>query len=95
MSRRHGIASAWLVSALALAGCASTSASQIAEVQKLQAREAYDRALSHLNDKQPAPAVTALMQAITVNPTSALYRDTLGLVMLDLGQPDHPGHLFE
>ena len=88
MSRRHGIASALLVSVLSAAGCASTSSQQVAEVQKLQAREAYDRALSHLNDKQPAPAVHALMQAITVNPTSALYRDTLGLVLLDLGQPD-------
>ena len=88
MSRRHGIYSALLLSALSLVGCASAASQQAAEVQKLQAREAYDRALSHLNDKQPAPAVTALMQAINVNPTSALYRDTLGLVMLDLGQPD-------
>src|SRR5256885_11910828 len=80
--------SALILSGLSLVGCASASSQQAAEVQKLQAREAYDRALSHLNDKQPAPAVTALMQAINVNPSSALYRDTLGLVMLDLGQPD-------
>jgi len=87
VSRRHEVSAVLLFCALPLVGCASSNP-KAAEVQKLQAREAYDRALSHLNDKQPAPAVQALMQAITVNPSSALYRDTLGLVMLDLGQPD-------
>lgn len=88
MSRRHGIASALLLSALSLLGCASASSQQAAEVQKLQAREAYDRALSHLNDKQPAPAMTALQEAISVNPSSPVYRDTLGVVLLELGRPD-------
>ena len=88
MSRRHGI---WLVLCavgLAVSGCATKEASQRTEVQKLQARAAYDRALSYLNDKQPAPAMTALQEAISVNPTQAVYRDTLGVVLLELGRPD-------
>ena len=77
MSRRHGL---WLVLfAVGLVwGCGTKEAAQRTEVQKLQARAAYDRALSYLNDKQPAPAMTALQEAISVNPSSPVYRDTLG-----------------
>lgn len=88
MSRRHGI---WLVLCaigLAASGCATKETAQRTEVQKLQARAAYDRALSYLNDKQPAPAMTALQEAISVNPNQAVYRDTLGVVLLELGRPD-------
>jgi Tfp pilus assembly protein PilF len=73
---------------LLTSGCASKEAAQRTEVQKLQARAAYDRALSYINEKQPAPAMTALQEAINVNPSSALYRDTLGVVLLELGRPD-------
>jgi superkiller protein 3 len=69
-------------------GCATKEAAQRTEVQKLQARAAYDRALSYLNEKQPAPAMTALQEAISVNPNQAVYRDTLGIVLLELGRPD-------
>ena len=87
MSRRHGL---WLVLfAVGLVwGCGTREAAQRTEVQKLQARAAYDRALSYLNDKQPAPAMTALQEAISVNPSSPVYRDTLGVVLLELGRPD-------
>ena len=87
MSRRHGL---WLVLfAVGLVwGCGTKEAAQRTEVQKLQARAAYDRALSYLNDKQPAPAMTALQEAISVNPSSPVYRDTLGVVLLELGRPD-------
>jgi len=69
--------------------CSSTKeAEKRAEVQKLQARAAYDRALSYLNDKQPAGAISSLQEAININPESALYRDTLGVVLLELGRPD-------
>jgi Tfp pilus assembly protein PilF len=71
-----------------ISGCTTKEAAQRTEVQKLQARAAYDRALSYINDKQPAPAMTALQEAISVNPSSALYRDTLGVVLLELGRPD-------
>jgi superkiller protein 3 len=88
VSRRHGL---WLLlcaASLAASGCATKEAAQRSEVQKLQARAAYDRALSYLNDKQPAPAMTALQEAISVNPNQAVYRDTLGVVLLELGRPD-------
>jgi len=87
VSRRHGL---WLVLfAVGLVwGCGTKEAAQRTEVQKLQARAAYDRALSYLNDKQPAPAMTALQEAISVNPSSPVYRDTLGVVLLELGRPD-------
>jgi Tfp pilus assembly protein PilF len=87
VSRRHGL---WLVLlAFGLVwGCGTREAAQRTEVQKLQARAAYDRALSYLNDKQPAPAMTALQEAISVNPSSPVYRDTLGVVLLELGRPD-------
>ena len=88
MSRRHGL---WLIlSALVLvAGCSNAKeAEKRAEVQKLQARAAYDRALSYLNDKQPAGALASLQEAININPSSPVYRDTLGVVLLELGRPD-------
>lgn len=88
MSRRHGLWLTLLVFAL-VAGCANTKeAEKHAEVQKLQARAAYDRALSYLNDKQPAGALASLQEAININPSSPLYRDTLGVVLLELGRPD-------
>jgi Tfp pilus assembly protein PilF len=88
VSRRHGLWLTLLVFAL-VAGCANTKeAEKHAEVQKLQARAAYDRALSYLNDKQPAGALASLQEAININPSSPLYRDTLGVVLLELGRPD-------
>jgi Tfp pilus assembly protein PilF len=88
VSRRHGI---WvtLFTIAILVGCSSTKdAEKQAEVQKLQARAAYDRALSYLNDKQPAGALASLQEAININPSNAIYRDTLGVVLLELGRPD-------
>ena len=92
MSRRHGLWLAWMVlfcgAVPAVSGCATKESAQRTEVQKLQARAAYDRALSYLSEKQPAPAMTALQEAISVNPNQAVYRDTLGVVLLELGRPD-------
>ena len=89
MSRRHELWFILFALGLAVAGCSnSKEVAQKAEVQKLQARAAYDRALSYLNDKQPAGAMTALQEAINVNPASPIYRDTLGVVLLELGRPD-------
>jgi len=88
VSRRHGLCLILLVLSL-LVGCTSSKeAEKQAEVQKLQARAAYDRALSYLNDKQPAGALASLQEAINVNPSNAIYRDTLGVVLLELGRPD-------
>jgi Tfp pilus assembly protein PilF len=88
VSRRHGLWPALVIIVAVTSGCASKEASTLTEVQKFQARAAYDRALSYLNERQPAPAVTALQEAIRVDPGSPLYRDTLGVVLLELGRPD-------
>jgi Tfp pilus assembly protein PilF len=88
VSRRHGF---WLTlfALVLVAGCSNAKeAEKRAEVQKLQARAAYDRALSYLNDRQPAGAIASLQEAININPTSPIYRDTLGVVLLELGRPD-------
>src|SRR6185436_6738227 len=92
VSRRHGLWLAWMVlfcgAVPAVSGCATKESAQRTEVQKLQARAAYDRAPIYLSEKQPAPAMTALQEAISVNPNQAVYRDTLGVVLLELGRPD-------
>ena len=83
MSTRRGVALA--LSVLLLPACAST---QVAETDRLRAQAAYERALGHLRDRQPSPALGALKEAVDVDPTVAAYRDTLGLVYLELRRPD-------
>ena len=72
--------------AAVLAGCASTEPS--AEVRRLQAQNAYERGLSFVRDGQPAPALAALQEAVRLDPSRAIYRDALGVVLLDLGRLD-------
>ena len=74
-----------VLSALLLAACASTT---VSEPERLRARAAYERALTHVRDRQPSPALGALKEAVSIDPTAAAYRDTLGLVYLELGRPD-------
>jgi Tfp pilus assembly protein PilF len=81
VSTRHRLA--LMLLALLLPACAS-----ISETQRLQAQAAYERGMSHLNDKQPSPALSALQEAVALDPSVALYRDTLGVLLLDLGRPD-------
>jgi tetratricopeptide (TPR) repeat protein len=83
VSTRHGITLAAL--ALLLPACATT---QVSEPDRLRAQAAYERALTHLQERQPSPALAALKEAVAVDPTVANYRDTLGLVYLDLRRPD-------
>jgi Tfp pilus assembly protein PilF len=75
-----------LIAALWLAGCAST---EPPEVQKLQARAAYERGLGHLRDKQAASALSAFQEAISLDGTVPTYRNTLGVLYLhQLRRPD-------
>jgi tetratricopeptide (TPR) repeat protein len=71
--------------ALILAACASTT---VSEPDRLRARAAYERALTHVGERQPSPALGALKEAVSIDPTVAVYRDLLGLVYLELGRPD-------
>jgi Tfp pilus assembly protein PilF len=71
---------------LTVSGCASTGPS--AEVKRLQAQNAYERGLSFIKDRQPVPALGALQEAVSLDPTQAVYRDSLGVLLLDLGRLD-------
>jgi len=69
-----------------LAGCASTN--QSAEIKRLRARAAYDRALQHVKDKEASPALTAVQEAIALDDSVPVYWNTLGWIYLQLGRPD-------
>lgn len=75
-----------LVVPLALAACSGTR--QASEVQRLQARAAFERGIKHFNDREATQALAALREAAALDPTSALYRDTLGLIYIQLQRPD-------
>jgi protein O-GlcNAc transferase len=72
------------LSALFLAACAAT----VSDADRLRARAAYERGLGHITERQPSPALGALKEAVSLDPTAADYRDTLGLVYLELGRSD-------
>ena len=84
---------ATLLVALAFGACAKTQ--QAAGVQRLQARAAFERGIKHFNDRDGAQALAALREAVALDPTSALYADTLGLVLLQLQRPDLALEQFE
>lgn len=85
---RKPLLPAILTAAVALAGCAAF-AQQPTEVQRLQARAAYERGVAHLDRKEAAAALMALQEAVAIDGTVGLYRDALGLVLLnELGRPD-------
>src|SRR5262249_12575431 len=87
VSRQAGCCrAAVLLLALAMVGCATTS--EVTAQQRLQARAAYERGLSHLQDKQSTPALTAFQEAIAIDGQEPLYRNTLGLLLLQLRQPN-------
>src|SRR5437879_12915891 len=65
-----------------LAGCASTN--QAAEIKRLQARAAYDRALQHVQDKEARPALTAVQEAIALDDSVPVQRSTRGRIQLHL-----------
>ena len=73
-----------LLVALLLAGCAS-SANQ--EVQRLQARSLYEQGLNSLANKQVSPGLTSVREAVRLDPVNPLYRNTLGVLLLDLRKP--------
>jgi tetratricopeptide (TPR) repeat protein len=81
---------ATLLSALAAclplaAGCASGKPS---EVQRLQARAAYERGLIDLGDGRMGVGLAALREAVALDGDAALYRTTLGKWLLNLKQPE-------
>jgi len=83
VSTRHALALALI--ALLLPSCAST---QVSESDRFRAQAAYERGMGHVRDRQPSAALGALQEAVSVDPHVAIYRDTLGLLYLELGRPD-------
>jgi Tfp pilus assembly protein PilF len=65
-----------------LAGCASS------EVQRLQARATYERGLTHLQERQTALALSSIQEAIALDGTAPVYRNSLGVLYLELQRPD-------
>ena len=73
-----------LIAAMLIAGCAA----RVTEMQRLQAQNSYERALTQINQGQSALALSSLQEATSLNPRMALYHDTLGMLLLDLGRVD-------
>lgn len=71
-----------------LSGCAKPGATHVTEIQKLQARAAYERGLQLLTEKQASPALAALKEAVDIDGNVTLYRSLLGLLYLDLQRPE-------
>ena len=90
MSRRRGaIVAAGVM--LLLAGCAKPSSSKVEDtlqMRTLQARAAYERGTTALDNQQIGIAVTAFQEAAHLDPTVALYADSLGAVLLQMRQVD-------
>lgn len=83
MSRQPGV---WLAMLLVLlAGCATAEQK---EVQRLQARAAYERGLAHLERKEAALALSAIQEAVGLDGRVAVYWNTLGWIYLQLARPD-------
>lgn len=82
-----------LLAGLALAALAACATGKEADVSRLRARAAYDRALSELCLVRPTTApcepripigLASLQEAISLNPQEPVYQNTLGLVHLNL-----------
>ena len=72
--------------ALAAAGCAT--APDVPEVTRLQAQAVYERGLVHWREGQASLALSSLREAVSLNPQASTYRDSLGLLYLQLRRAD-------
>lgn len=75
-----------LLAALLLAACSSGPSS----FDLLRAQNSYERGVNYLNarPKQSTAALQAMQEAVRIDPKSVMYRDGLGVLLLDLGRPD-------
>lgn len=71
---------------LFLSGC--SGAGYVSDRDRLQAQNAYEVAAKHLERREFAPALTALQQANALDPRVAVYRNALGVVLLQLRRAD-------
>jgi superkiller protein 3 len=68
---------------VSLGGCRSA---QDAEVNRLHAQAAYDRGLKDIYEQRVAIGLMGLRQAVDLQPDNAIYRNSLGVVLLNIGQ---------
>ncbi|MFQ6672895.1 MAG: tetratricopeptide repeat protein [Candidatus Tectimicrobiota bacterium] len=66
---------------LILAGCAST---QEGRVTKLRARAAHETALAELAEGRVSSGLASLKEAVSLTPDDPVYRNSLGLVYLEM-----------
>jgi len=88
VSKTRGFLVTLGVASLLVSGCGKSAGTHATEVQKLQARAAYERALQLITEKQASPALAALKEAIDIDGNVTLYRSLLGLLYLDLQRPE-------
>ncbi len=93
VSRRHGgrLIGATLLAGALLAGC-STGPTKF---DQLRAQNSYERGVGYLNARQPSAALQAFQEAVAIDPTSVIYRDGLGILLLDLGRTDQAIEQFQ
>ena len=77
-----------LMLGILLGSAACSTARPASDVQRLQARAAFERGLRHFEAREAPQALAALREAVALDSTSAVYRDVLGLVFSQLGRPD-------
>ncbi len=75
------VLNAW--GAVALVGCRSA---QDAEVRKLRARASYERGLQDLYEQRVSIGLMGLREAIELDPENQIFHNSLGVVLLNLGQ---------
>ena len=83
VSRFGGLAGAVVcLAAVLFAGCATGKA----EAKRLQAQAAYERGLKDLEEGRTAIGLSALQEAVALDPGAAPYHNALGVVYLNLKQ---------
>lgn len=87
---RHGVV--LLVSVLLLAGCASAKER---EVQRLQARAAYEQGVRNLDENRVSLGLAALKEAVQLDPDNAVFHNALGVVLLNLRKPAEAQEEFQ
>ncbi|MBI2217173.1 MAG: tetratricopeptide repeat protein [Candidatus Rokubacteria bacterium] len=74
-----------LTALLVVTGC--SAARHVTEADRLQAQAAYEQAVAALARREWATALTILRRVTALDPDVPVYRNALGLSLLQLGQP--------
>lgn len=72
-----------LLAIVALGGCRSA---QDAEVRKLRARASYERGLKDIYEQRVSIGLMGMREAIELDPDNQIFHNSLGVVLLNIGQ---------